>query len=636
MRAPPRIADAARAAILLAGAIAPLALPCSPARAEEPGLPASGGVLHVSAEPPRLLLGRDTTAELRIATPSDVEDVSLSASAGRIEALRRVPGGFAARFRAPSERVPQVAIVAALGRTPHGTEHGWLAIPLFGQGDARVRTSPGQEITLEIGDRSFGPHRAGPDGIAVIPVVVPPGVREAHHGFKPIDLHVPETQLLHAVLERVTVLADRQERVRVVAYVVAPHGAARRGDVPLFEPSRGSVSAVEKEPGAVEAIWILPPGRAGEERLSVRLQASAASRTVLKLETVAGPPAVVAVSFDRDAFVADSAERVTVTARALDAAGNPVPATLSMAAEGAELADVRQRAPGELEARVVAGPSFGGRRQVRVTASAERLGISGARILPLRPGEPAVARFEDAEGILRGDGARASVLRVAVADRHGNPVDAPPAVTAERGKVLEVASAAPGAFDVRYVAPAVSFPTRERLVATVGGAKATAGPLLLAPAPGWQGVPQGGVLADVRGRFVGLRSGFALESPADWALPLEHGFDPSWRAEVEAMGLRPGGAVTLLGGAALARAVDASLVLHASATAGVLAGTSGSSLAARIAAGASLPRRPLTPFLEVALLTARSGAPGPFAALALSVGLRLPLERTHGDDPHRR
>jgi hypothetical protein len=636
MRAPSRIADAALAAALVAGAAAALALSSPPARAEEPGLPASGGVLHVTADPPRLVLGRDASAELRIATPSDVEDVSLSTSAGRIEALRRVPGGFAARYRAPADRVPQIAIVAAMGRTPHGSEHGWLAIPLFGQGDARVRTNPGQEISLEIGDRTFGPRRAGPDGIAVIPVVVPPGVREAHHGFKPIDLHVPETQLLHAVLERSTVLADRQERVRVLAYVVAPHGAARRGDVPVFEPSRGSVSVAEKEPGAVEATWVLPPGRAGEERLAVRLQASAASRTVLRLETVAGPPAVVAVSFDRDALVADSSDRVTVTARALDAAGNPVPATLALAAEGAQLADVRQRAPGEVEAHVVAGPSFGGKSEVRVTASAERLGIFGARVLPLRPGEPAVARFEAVDGVLRGDGAHASVLRVAVADRHGNPVDAPPAVTAERGKVLEIAPSAPGAFDVRYVAPAVSVPIRERLVATVGGVRATADPLLLAPAPGWQGSPDAGILVDVRGRVVGLRSGFALETPTAWAPLLERGLEPSWRAEVEAMGLRPGGAVTLLGGAAVTRPLESSVVLHASATAGALAGTSGSSLAARFTAGATLPRRPLAPFLELGLLAARGGAPGSFAALGISVGVRLPLERTHGDDPHRR
>jgi hypothetical protein len=635
MRAPARNGDAALAALLLACAVAPIAAAPAPARAEEPGLPASGGVLHVSAEPPRLVLGKDATSELRIAAPADVEDVTLSASAGRIEGIRRVAGGFAARYRPPGDRVPQVAIVAAMGRTPHGTEHGWLAIPLSGQGDARVRTTPGEEISLQIGDRVFGPRRAGSDGVAVIPVVVPPGVREAHHGFKPIDLHVPETPLLHAVVDRATVLADRPEKVRVVAYVVAPHGAARRGEAPVFEPSRGSVSVAEKEPGTIEATWTLPPGRAGEERLAVRLQASPASRTVVKVETVAGPPAVVAVSFDHDALVAGSADRVIVTARALDAAGNPVPAALALAAEGAELADVRQRAPGELEARIHAGPWFGGTTQVRVTALAEGTGISGARVLPLRPGEPAVARFEAADGIFRGDGSRATLLRLAVADRHGNPVSAVPAITSERGKVLAVTQAGPGAYEVQYVAPAVSAPARDRLVAAVGDVKATAAPLLLAPAPAWRSSLDGGVALDARGRFVAPRAGFALEFPAEWAPVLADGLEPSLRAEIDAMARPSGGAVAFLGGASLAHPWNAA-VLQATGAAGVLVASSRGALAARLAAGISFPQRTLSPFVEASLLTAGRGAAGSFAALGVAVGVRLNLERSHGDDPHRR
>lgn len=635
MRAPARNGDAALAALLLACAIVPIAAaPASP-RAEEPGLPASGGVLHVSAEPPRLVLGKDSTSELRIAAPAEVEDVTLSASAGRVEGIRRVAGGFTARYRPPADRVPQVAIVAVVGRTPHGTEHGWLAIPLSGQGDARVRTTPGEEISLQIGDRVFGPRRAGSDGVAVIPVVVPPGVREAHHGFKPIDLHVPETPLLHAVVDRAIVFADRPEKVHVVAYVVAPHGAARRGEAPVFEPSRGSVSVAEKEPGTIEATWTLPPGRAGEERLAIRLQAAPASRAVVKVDAVAGPAAVVAVAFDHEALVADVEDRVMVTARALDAAGNPVPAALALAAEGADLADVRQRAPGELEARIQAGPAFGGRSEVRVTALAEGTGISGARVLPLRPGEPAVARFEAADGIFRGDGARATLLRLEVSDRHGNPVTAVPAVTAERGRVVAVSQAGPGKYEVHYVAPAVSSATRDRLVAQVGDVKATAVPLLLAAAPAWRGSADGGVAVDARGRFVAPRAGLALEVPAEWAPVLAGGLEPSLRAEVEAMARPSGGAVAFLGGVSVAHSFDAA-VLQASGTAGVLVASSRGALAARLAAGITFPRQAISPFVEASLLTAGRGAPGGFAALGVALGVRLSLERPHGDDPHRR
>jgi hypothetical protein len=623
-------------AVAAAVAAVLLAMSDPSVRAEDPGAPSAGGAIRISPEPPRLVLGRDASAELRIAASPEVEDLQLSASAGRIEGLRRVPGGFAARYRAPAERFPQVAILSALARTPHGSEDGWVAIPLSGQGDARVHASPGQEITLQIGDRSFGPRRAGADGLAVIPVVVPPGVREAHHGFKPIDLHVPESPLLHAVLDRGVVLADRPERVKVLAYVVAPHGAARRGDVPVFEASRGTVAVQEREAGAVEATWTLPPGRAGEERLAVRVQAAPALRTVLKVETVAGPPALVAVSFDREVLVADVGGSAVVTARALDAAGNPVPARLSLAAEGGELADPKVGDLGEVEARVEVGTHFGGRTEVRVTAESEGTGISGSRTLPLRAGEPALARFEAPDAILRGDGSRAARLRVSVADRHGNPVGVAPAVTAALGKVLGVEASSPGGFDVRYLAPAVARATRERLVASVGAAKAIAGPLLLGPAAALAVVPAAGFAVDVRGRFTGPRAGLALERPANLDPLLERGVDLAWRGEVEALRLGDRGAGAMLGGVTLYRPLPARAKVRASLTAGVLLGGGEVAPAARLAFAAGAPPGPLAPFVEVALLAARRGQPGAFAAATLNLGVEVGLERRHGDDPDRR
>jgi len=333
----------AAAALAAAGAV----------RADEPP-PAGGGPLRVAADPPRLELGRDASAELRVTAPPEVDEVAVTASVGRVEGIRRLPGGgFTARYRPPAERVPQVAIVSAVARTHHGFEDGWIAIPLSGEGDARVRAAPGSEVTLRIGDRTFGPGTANGEGVAIIPVIVPPGVREAHQGFRPIDLRVPETPLLHAVQDRTAIHADREEKVRVVAYVVAPHGAARRGDLPTFEPSRGTVAVSEREAGAFQAVWTLPPGPAGEERLSIRLPAAAASRAVLRVEGAAGPPAIVAVSFDRDALVAGG--DAVVTARVLDAGGNQVPGELSLSARGASLSGVEARRPGELVARLAAG-----------------------------------------------------------------------------------------------------------------------------------------------------------------------------------------------------------------------------------------------------------------------------------------
>ena len=179
-------------------------------RAEDPAPPGSGGALRISADPPRLELGKDDGCELRILAPPDLEEVTVSASAGRIESVRRVPGaGFIARYRAPADHVPRVAIVAALAHGPRGVEDGWLAIPMAGRGTAKVHAAPGTPVTLRVGDREFGPALADASGLALVPVVVPPGIREAHQGFRPIELPVPETPLLHAVADRAEVRADR-------------------------------------------------------------------------------------------------------------------------------------------------------------------------------------------------------------------------------------------------------------------------------------------------------------------------------------------------------------------------------------------------------------------------------------------
>src|SRR5439155_4256238 len=105
-------------------------------------------------------------------------DVTLTANVGRIEDLRPLPrGGWAARYRPPRETFPQVAIIAAIGGTGSGSVDGWIALPLWGQGEARVRTQPGADSELRIDERTFGPRRADASGVALIPVAVPPGVR---------------------------------------------------------------------------------------------------------------------------------------------------------------------------------------------------------------------------------------------------------------------------------------------------------------------------------------------------------------------------------------------------------------------------------------------------------------------------
>jgi hypothetical protein len=513
-----------------------------------------------------------------------------------------------------------VAIVAATVRGGQGLEDGWIAIPMSGRGKARVRGAPGTAVTLRVGDQVFGPAVTGGDGVAAIAVVVPPGIHEAHQGFRPIDLHVPETSLLHVVADRSVVAADREERLRVVAYVVAPHGAARRGDAPVFEPSRGSVSVAEREAGAYVASWTLPPGPAGEDRLLVHLHTAPASRAVVRVEAQAGAPAVVALVVDREALVAGGPP-AGVTARTLDAAGNPVAATLALDVRGAVLSEVVERRPGEVRARLSAGTLLHADEAV-VTATATALGISGARAVPLRPAEPALGTFEE-RAVVRGDGKRETLLRLSVTDRFGNPVSGTaPTASAERGRIAGVALAAPGAWDVRYVAPAVEQPVPDLVAARVGGVRATLSPLVAPPAPALRLEARGGAAADLRGRFSAVEGAVAVERPADVEAALLSGLEAALR--LEAGGLSSdGGRLSLLAGPALRRDAWGG-VAALSATAGVLLGGGGVAPAARLALSAGLARGRLEPFLEVSALGAVGSSP--FVAAGVALGVRLGVE----------
>jgi hypothetical protein len=647
-------------ALLSVMASALLAVAGPAVAADEVVTPAGGGVLRIAADPPRIVLGQDGGTELAIAAPPEVEELTVSTSAGRIEGLRRLPtGGFVARLRAPAERFPQIAIVAAVARGASGALlDGWLAIPLFGQGDAKVRSAPGSKITLRIGERTFGPRAADASGLAVIPVVVPPGVREAHHGFRPIDLNVPETPLLLAVADRTVVAADQQEQVRLLVYVVAPHGAARRGDVPVFEATRGWVTVAAREPGAYEAIWRLPPGPVGEERVVVRLPGSAPSRGTLRLTTVAGAPTTVAIAFDREALVADDAREVTITARVLDAAGNQTAAArVDLDADVGELSPAVERAPGVYDARLRVSPRFAGRKEVVVTARAEGSGVAGSRPLPLRSGAPTQARLEDR--VVVADGAREAALRIEVLDQFDNRVERTPIVTAAFGHVLDVAPSGDGAgYALRYVGPAVEGRADDVLQIDVGTVRVEGRIGLIPPRARTGLFVAAGVAAGGSRGASGRTAQLVLERDA----ATRRGFDLAWRVEAAALATRgegggplgahpiaadapvTAGATALLGGLSARRDLRGGPTTWASLTAGLLVGRvradgaleSGAAPAARLALGFGLRQRLGMPFVEVGLLAAGGRAADPLPLFTISTGVRFDLEASHADHPDRR
>jgi hypothetical protein len=408
--------------------------------------------LTIAAEPPRVQLGETARARLRIEARSEPR---LSASVGRIEDLRSDGDGrWIADYVPPDDSVPQLALISAAA----GGEAALFSLPLWGQGDAVVKTRPRARIEVRIGEERY-PATADDTGTAVVPVNVPPGVTAAKHGAQSIDLHVPPLRLVHVALDRDQARADRTEKVSVLLFAVTGEGSPRPQARFSLRATRGEVSQPRPAaPGVYEATWTFSPGSVGRATLSAALAEAPTLVAAASIDLRPGPSVSLKLSADRERFVAGEGP-FTVRATALDAAGNPATEPLHF---DASLGQVRVTGN---EATVEVPASFAGLSDVRVTARpATRNEPIAQVVLPLVPGDPDAARIDLPASRLRADGKSSYPVRVRLLDRFGNAIaDARPEITADAGALSSPARAEGGAYVATYLAPAAP----ERTVGTI-------------------------------------------------------------------------------------------------------------------------------------------------------------------------
>jgi hypothetical protein len=420
---------------------------------------AASCTLRVDADRDRLQLGADAEAMLELAGPPDIEDVRVTTQAGHVEDLVAIgPGRFTARYRPPAETYPQIAIIAAAARCASGSAHGWTALPLWGSGQAVIRTRRGAKVGVDIAGTPFGPVRAGPDGIALIPVQVPPGVRWGHDGKKSVDLKLPPMSRAHVLPDREAVRADRDEIVALRVFAIDESGAPA-DRAPELSASRGRISSIRP---ATPGVWIadlrLDPGEAGP--VEVRVRADASEATAVSLDAVAGPVAAVEVILPEGPIRADTGAPLDVRVKAADAAGNPTGGGDIRVSTNLGALDAPRSDSAGLWIVPLAIPShFSGHDRLRVVARArgERGEVEGFAVRPLQAGDPARVEVRAPRGAVA-DGSTPVTLVVAVRDRHGNRVVDPPAVRASKGKIGRIDRRGDG-FLIRWTPPAEEDPT---------------------------------------------------------------------------------------------------------------------------------------------------------------------------------
>ena len=429
-----------------------------PARAAgaEPAPASARGSIRIRCAPEFLLLGGEARAEVRIELESSATGLELFASRGEVGPLTRVePGVFRATYTPPRQNLPQVVILAALARGSQGVLDGWTEFSLWGQGEVEVLTRAGASVTFRVGSRDLGPVLANERGVARIDVAVPPGVHEAMVGSKRIDLGVPPQPFVHAVAQRRTLQADREETVDVRLYSVTPGAGMPRSGAFTFSASRGTVGApTEVAPGVSVVRWTVPPGPAGALVLKGTVPGQGRWSFTAKVEAVAGPARRFELRMDREVLVASEKTQVAVQVSARDAAGNPARAGLRIDSELGEVT-LTERQGGEYVGALELAPDFGGRErlELRLLAEGESAPVL-TQSVALRPAEPARVTVEPQWPFVLADGRSEATWRIRVTDRFGNPVPEPwPEALPAGAPAHALQSRKAGTYELRYVPP---------------------------------------------------------------------------------------------------------------------------------------------------------------------------------------
>jgi hypothetical protein len=394
-------------------------------------------------------------------------------SAGRITNLRSDgEGRWTAEYLPPDDTVPQLAVISALA----AGEVGLYTLPLWGQGDAIVKTRPRARIEVQIGRERF-PAIADATGTAVVPVSVPPGVHEAKHGSQSIDLHVPPLRLLHAMVDRDSVRADGSGEAQLLLFAVGGDGTPRDGARFIIRATRGDVGQPRpRGPGVYEARWSFTPGKAEKVALSVALEEAPSMTAAVSLDLQAGPAASIRLVADRERIVAGE-QTFTANAIATDAVGNACSEPLLFETSLGEV-----HASGTA-ARIDVPSSFEGRTELRLAVHPAGRGEPAAKlVLPLIPAPADRATIDVLPRRVHADGTTPFALRLRILDRFGNAIaDAPPEVTADGGTVEPPTRSENNTYLVTYQPP-LSYERSSATIAVRSGAAQASTRIELLPA----------------------------------------------------------------------------------------------------------------------------------------------------------
>jgi hypothetical protein len=249
----------------------------------------------ISANPAQLVLGKDAGADLEVRAPAGAK-VTFSTTVGTVTGAQRHGDVVRARYHTPSLRAPSVALVLAQIDDGGDRELRWISIPLSGFDTMVIETRPGSKVEAQVAGRVQGPMAADGDGTVRLPMVVPPGVRQAtlkitdrlgNENEKPLDLDPPPFSRLRVAARAES--ANPAAPMEVEIFVVRPDGTPDdQAQVTLASADGETTMHGRAGPGVYLAEYLPPEGYRGSAQLEAKANGQLATMEVPVVAAPAG------------------------------------------------------------------------------------------------------------------------------------------------------------------------------------------------------------------------------------------------------------------------------------------------------------------------------------------------------------
>jgi hypothetical protein len=184
--------------------------------------------------------------------------------------------------------------------------------------------------------------------VALVPVVVPPGIQHGWDGRRRVDLALPPMNHLHMVAPSPRLPGVEAQTVPLYLFTVDDGGGPNADSPPVVDAFGGRVEPVAVSPGVWRARVTVPAGKPAKLELTAKIAGEPASVAKLQLERTAGPPARLSIEVPKLAGPATSP--LSVSVRVTDALGTPVEAQVQGSCDEGSFEAFVRRAPGRFEA----------------------------------------------------------------------------------------------------------------------------------------------------------------------------------------------------------------------------------------------------------------------------------------------